>query len=284
MVKHTKGIVITTSLAVLFFATSLTAFADNTTTATTAPYTLKNLNEQTVMGLVWMQNAAEYRELCYQAYNVAGMMVDRAVTSQKAGDKPLAIVADLDETLIDNSAYDAGLVGRDAAYSSKTWTEWEKAALAKAMPGAADFLKSVAAKGVQVFYVTNRDQAGFEGTIANLEKLGYPFADADHLLVQTASGDKQARFDAIAKRFNVVVYMGDNANDLPIGTYGKSQQERNALVDQHRAEFGSKFIALPNPVYGDWEGALAKGYWGLSPRGKDEARKATLSTWVPPQN
>lgn len=111
-------------------------------------------------------------QLCYQAYNVAGMMVDRAAPAQKSGGKPFAIVADLDETLIHNSTYDAGLVGRNAAYSSKTWTEWEQAALAKAMPGAADFLVSVANLGVQIFYVTNRNRAGLDGTIENLKKLG----------------------------------------------------------------------------------------------------------------
>lgn len=281
MAKHSRGIVMSTSFALFLLVSSFSAFADNTTTAT-APYTVKNLNDQTVMALDWMQNSAEYRELCYQAYNIAGMMVDKAVAGRKVGDKPLAIVADLDETLINNSAYDAGLVGRNAAYSSKTWTEWEQAALAKAMPGAASFLSSVASKGVEVFYVTNRDQAGLSGTIENLKELGYPFADTTHVLVKTSTSDKQPRFDAITKDYNVVVYMGDNANDLPIGTYGKGQAARNAAVDQHKAEFGVKFIALPNPVYGDWEPALAKGYWGLSAKGKDEARKAALTRWVPP--
>ncbi|HUX50518.1 MAG TPA: 5'-nucleotidase, lipoprotein e(P4) family [Spirochaetia bacterium] len=252
--------------------------------AQSAPqYTTKDLNEQTVMGLVWMQNSAEYRELCYQAYNMAGMLVDKAVAAKGAGDKPLAIIADLDEALIDNSAYDAGLIGTDSAYSSKTWLEWENAALARAMPGAADFLQGVAKKGVAVFYVTNRDQAGLEGTMKNLEALGYPFVDATHVLVQTSTGDKQPRFDSITQNYQVVVYIGDNANDMPIGTYHKSMAERNALVDQNKEKYGAQFIVLPNPVYGDWEGVLANGYWGLSPKGKDEARKADLRTWVPGQ-
>lgn len=281
MEKRTKGFVISTSFVFLMLFSSYTVFADN---PPSTAYTLKNLNEQTVMSLVWMQNAAEYRELCYQAYNLATMMVDQALAAKTAGEKPLAIVADLDETLIDNSAYDAGLVGRDAAYSSKTWQIWEQAALAKAMPGAADFLNGIAAKGVAVFYVTNRDQAGLAGTIENLKKLGYPDADATHVLVSTGNSNKQPRFDSVTANYTVVSYLGDNANDLPIGTYGKNQAERNAIVDQHKSEFGTKFIALPNPVYGDWEGALAKGYWGLTPLGKDKARKATLDTWVPPQN
>ena len=70
-------------------------------------YTVQDLNEQMVMALAWVQTSAEYRELCYQAFNLAGMLVDKAVASAQSGEKPLAVIADLDESLIDNSAYDA---------------------------------------------------------------------------------------------------------------------------------------------------------------------------------
>lgn len=245
-------------------------------------YTNKDLNEQTVMALAWVQASAEYRELCYQAFNLAGMLVDKAASEES--DKPLAVIADLDETLIDNSAYDAGLVGRDAAYSGKTWLEWELAAQARAVPGAEDFLKLAAAKNVEVFYVTNRDQAGIEGTIKNLTALGFPYADAKHLLVSTGVSNKQPRFDQVAQDHHVVLYLGDNANDLPIGTYGKAMADRNAAVDANQAKFGTEFIALPNPVYGDWEPAVVpSGYWGLPPAGKSAARKSVFYTWSPAQ-
>jgi len=248
-----------------------------------AAYSLKDLNEQAVMALVWMQASAEYRELCYQAYNVADMAVDKAVGAAKAGDKPLAIICDLDETLLDNSAYDSGFIGRDEAFSSKTWTLWEMAAQAKAMPGAADFLNDVKAKDVEVFYVTNRDQPGFAGTMKNLRDLGYPYVDAKHVLFATNTSDKQSRFDLVTKDYTVVVYMGDNANDLPIGTWYKAMKERNAIVDQNKASFGTKFVVLPNPSYGDWEGALANNYYSLNPQRKNEVRKSMLQTWTAPQ-
>jgi 5'-nucleotidase (lipoprotein e(P4) family) len=243
-------------------------------------YTNKDLNEQMVMALTWVQSSAEYRELCYQAFNLAGFIVDKAA-SQKA-DKPLAIIADLDETLLDNSAYDAGLVGRDAAFSGKTWLLWEQAAQALAVPGAVEFL-TAASKKVEIFYVTNRDQAGLEGTLKNLSALGFPNADAKHVLVSVGTSNKQPRFDAIAADHKVVLFLGDNANDLPIGTYGKAQKDRNALVDQNKAKFGTEFIALPNPYYGDWEPAVVpSGYYGLPPAGKSAARKSVFYTWVPP--
>ncbi len=261
-------------LGLMLLIAASSAFADNPPAAT-----VKDLNEQTVMALAWMQNAAEYRELCYQAYNLAQMIVDKAIATKKVGDKPLAVIADVDETLFDNSAYDAGFIGKDEGYSGKTWTQWEIAAQALAMPGATDFLNSIAKKGVEVFYVTNRDQAGFEGTIKNMKTLGFPFADSKHLLVSTGVSDKQPRFDLVSKDYSVAVYMGDNAGDLPIGSYHKNQKDRNALVDQNKDKFGTQFVVLPNPDYGDWEGALADGYFGLTPQGRSEARKAPLRTW-----
>jgi len=277
--RQNRGIAIVLVLLLSFLPAGL-ALAEG---PAQAAYTNKDLNEQLVMALAWVQTSAEYRELSYQAFNLAGMIVDKAAGMAAKGDKPLALIADLDETLIDNSAYDAGLVGRDAAYSGKTWTQWELAAQALAVPGAADFLNYAAGRGLEIYYVTNRDQAGLEGTIKNLTALGFPFADAKHILVNAGTSNKQARFDQVGAMYNVVLYMGDNANDLPIGTYGKNMKDRNALVDENRAKFGTQFVVLPNPVYGDWEPALAPGYFGLSAQGKSDARKAKFYTWVPMQ-
>jgi 5'-nucleotidase (lipoprotein e(P4) family) len=245
-----------------------------------AAFTGKDLNEQTVLALAWMESSAEYHELCYQAYNLADMIVDKAIAAAKPNDKPLAIITDLDETLLDNSAYDGGFIGGNDSFSDATWQKWEAAAQAAAMPGASDFLNDVHRKGVEIFYVTNRDQA--TGTIRNLQALGYPDADAKHVMVSTGSSNKQPRFDAVTKDYTVAVYMGDNSNDLPIGTWHKGMKERNALVDQNKGRFGTLFVALPNPSYGDWEGALASGYYGLTPQGKNDARKAVLKSWTAP--
>jgi len=253
---------------------------------TVAPtYTQKDLNEQDVMALLWMETSAEYRELCYQAYNLAQLQVDQAIHNAKSGDKPLAIIVDCDETILDNSAYDAGHTGHNDAYANDTWGKWVNAAKAGAMPGATECLQYMASKNVEVFYVTNRDaKAGLEGTMKCLKNLGFPNVDGQHVLLQTATGNKQPRFDAIAQNYHVAVYMGDNANDLPQGTYGQSLEQRNNTVDQHKNEFGTRFIVLPNPAYGDWEGVLAANYWHLSAQQKDDARKALLKTWRVDQN
>ena len=153
----------------------------------------------------------------------------------------------------------------------------------KQLEAAVDFVKYAASQNVEVYYVTNRDQAGIEGTLKNLADLGFPFADAKHLLVSSGSSNKQPRFDQVAKDYAVIAYIGDNENDLPIGAYHKSLEDRNALVDQNKDKFGTEFVAVPNPSYGDWEPAIASNYYGLSPAAMSAARKAVMRAWTPQQ-
>ena len=241
-------------------------------------YTTKDLNEQLVMATLWMQASAEYRALCYQSFNLARINLDRFLSFYD-GDKPVAIIVDADETVIDNSAYEAFLIGNDSGYSSKTWAAWTDAAQATAIPGAVEFLNYAKEKGVDVFYVSNRKMAGYQGTQKNLSALGFPFADQKHLLLRTDTGDKQPRRDLVAKAYEIAFLMGDNLNDFMSVFAKKSVDERFAETDKLKDRWGKKFIVLPNPTYGDWEGSIYGGNWGASPAEKDKMRKDHLRRW-----
>ena len=52
------------------------------------------INEHKIQSMLWQQNAAEYRALCYQAFNFAKLRLDDILENQKA-DKPFAIIADI---------------------------------------------------------------------------------------------------------------------------------------------------------------------------------------------
>ena len=134
------------------------------------------------------------------------------------------------------------------------------------MPGAVEFLNEVHKQGVEIFYVSNRyAPVNLDVTIQNFKELGFPSVDKDHVLLFEKDSDKQPRFDMIAKKYYVIVYMGDNAGDFPIGTKGKTPAERNSIIDAHKEDFGTTFVVFPNPAYGSWVSALAKGYQNLSP-------------------
>jgi len=241
-------------------------------------YTMQDLNEQLVMATLWMQTSAEFRALCYQSFNLAKMNLD-AFQRSYSGSKPVAVIVDADETVIDNSAYEAFLIGNNFGYSSKTWTPWMAAARAEAIPGALAFLNYAKEKGVEIFYVTNRKMVGYDGTEKNLKALGFPFVDQKHLLLRAKSSDKQPRRDIVAKDYEIAFLMGDNLNDFLSVFRRKSIADRFAEVDKIEEMWGKKFIVLPNPTYGEWEGAIYKGNWGASPAEKDKMRKDHLRRW-----
>ena len=79
------------------------------------------LLEQSVMAVNWMQRSGEYRALTYQAFNGARAAFDNAKASN--GLKK-AVVVDLDETMIDNSAEGAVRIFMHKEFDSELWTKW----------------------------------------------------------------------------------------------------------------------------------------------------------------
>lgn len=234
--------------------------------------------ETETMGLLWMRTSAEYRALAYQGYNVAMNAVKMAVTDPSHQRKPLAIVLDADETVVDNTQLmGESIVNGNGRFDAPWWRQAVHQGKSQAMPGAVEFLNEVHKQGVEIFYVSNRyAPVNLDVTIQNFKELGFPSVDKDHVLLFERDSDKQPRFDMIAKKYYVVVYMGDNAGDFPIGTKGKTLAERNAIIDAHKEDFGTTFVVFPNPAYGSWVSALAKGYQNLSPEEQKQVNNQYL--------
>ena len=234
--------------------------------------------ETETMGLLWMRTSAEYRALAYQGYNVAINAVKMAVTDPSHQRKPLAIVLDADETVVDNTKLmGESIANGNGRFDAPWWRQAVHQGKSQAMPGAVEFLNEVHKQGVEIFYVSNRyAPVNLDVTIQNFKELGFPSVDKDHVLLFEKDSDKQPRFDMIAKKYYVVVYMGDNAGDFPIGTKGKTLAERNAIIDAHKEDFGTTFVVFPNPAYGSWVSALAKGYQNLSPEEQKQVNNQYL--------
>ena len=234
--------------------------------------------ETETMGLLWMRTSAEYRALAYQGYNVAMNAVKMAVTDPSHQRKPLAIVLDADETVVDNTKLmGESIANGNGRFDAPWWRQAVHQGKSQAMPGAVEFLNEVHKQGVEIFYVSNRyAPVNYDATIQNFKELGFPSVDKDHVLLFEKDSDKQPRFDMIAKKYYVVVYMGDNAGDFPIGTKGKTLAERNAIIDAHKEDFGTTFVVFPNPAYGSWVSALAKGYQNLSPEEQKQVNNQYL--------
>ena len=89
--------------------------------------------------------------------------------------------------------------------------------------------------------------------------------------------DKQPRFDRVTEDYDVVVYMGDNVGDLPLGTKGMNRAARNGAIDAAQEEFGIQYIVFPNPAYGSWVSALSKDYMTMSPEAREDFYAKTLT-------
>jgi 5'-nucleotidase (lipoprotein e(P4) family) len=226
---------------------------------------------------LYQQRAAEYHALCLQAYNLARWRLDEL--SQQVYAKPKAIITDIDETVLDNSAYAVhqALQGKD--YEPSSWHEWTGKAEADTFPGALTFLKYASSKGMEIFYITNRDEQERSATLQNLQHFGFPNADNGHLqLRKNESGKEQRRLQVLADH-GVILLLGDNLSDFSSLFDKKMIEERLQATQQQLGQFGNRFIVLPNPVYGDWESALYRYNYQLNSAQKDSVIRSLLKSY-----
>jgi 5'-nucleotidase (lipoprotein e(P4) family) len=241
-----------------------------------APY-----NEYQVGAILWAQTAGEARALYYQAYTLARLMLDRDLKEHHKGKLPRAVVVDVDETVLDNSPFQASLVKEHKDYTQQAWAAWTASAQAAALPGAVEFLRYADSKGVRVFYITNRKIEEKAGTMANLTKAGFPNVNDETLLLRTDTSSKETRRKVVAARYRIVLLLGDNLNDFSDVFEKQTVAERLAAVEQNKDRFGTHFIVLPNAMYGDWETAI---YHNLAPgETHSQRRLSTLKTPAAPQ-
>ena len=222
-------------------------------------------SEQDAMLMATLYNyyAAEYKALTYQAYNIASQRL-MAIRSENPARTDLAIVLDLDETVLDNSPYQAKLIREKIKYDS-CWNEWCDAANARLVPGAGEFLHIADSLGFNIFYVSNRKEASvLEGTIENMVKLGLPQTENSHFLLRTTSRSKEERRNKISEKFNIVLLAGDNLGDFYED--GDDLVNRDNQVKTLKQEFGTRYIVLPNAMYGNWVDVL-----GLNNREKADS-------------
>ena len=218
------------------------------------------VNNALLYAVAWKQTAAEYRALYYQGFNVARMHVELALAKRKPGDKPLAVVTDMDDTILHPLNYWGHLINENKDYfDDPVWDEWIPANKVTASPGSQEFLKFCADNGVEVFYVTSRDQGEktYDYAMGHLKHLGFPYADTKHLTVLRDTSNKEKRQDEIMKDFNAVVFLGDNLNDFRRKYYIKNNvDERIKMMETDREKYGRNYIIFPNPTDGHWLAAI----------------------------
>ncbi|PID93278.1 MAG: 5'-nucleotidase, lipoprotein e(P4) family [Bacteroidetes bacterium] len=231
---------------------------------------------EATQAVLFMQTSAEYRALCYQTFNFGRLRLDDYLRRMGMNlSRQYAIVVDIDETVLDNSPHAAQSILDGTSYPVG-WKEWVDKREARPIPGALEFLNYAHQKGVALFYISNRKEATREATMANLREMGFPNVKEETLLLRTTTSGKEPRRKVVAQKYEILMFFGDNLADFTTLFEHKSISERFEIVDKYAADFGSRFFVLPNPTYGDWEGAIYDYDYAKSPQEKAQLRRAAL--------
>jgi 5'-nucleotidase (lipoprotein e(P4) family) len=205
-----------------------------------------------LIAVTWFKRA-EAAAAYVQGFNLARSRMEILLTNPVP---KKAIVTDIDETILDNSEYEAALIDKNSHYESSTWMAWTAQARAPATPGSVDFFQWVWSNRVEVFYISKREPSEITGTLANLRKLGFPNVDEQHVKLVGGNGIKEETVRALqSDHYAICLLLGDNLSDFS-GKYAHPEGlSRRASVIEDSQLFGTRNIIFPNPMYGDWEKA-----------------------------
>lgn len=209
--------------------------------------------ENLLMATLYQHFAAEYKAICLQTYQIGMKRLDE-IRIQKPDANNLAVIVDIDETILDNSPYQALLIKKNISYDS-CWESWCKMASARAIPGSLDFLNKANLMGFKIFYITNRKSGVAAETILNLRNLGFPqLEDANLLFRKVGIQSKESRRKAIQENHEIVLMVGDNLGDFyeDESLYSSRMEQ----INRNSSEFGTRYLVLPNAMYGNWPASI----------------------------
>ena len=231
-------------------------------------------SRDTTNAILWVQASAEYEVAVRQSYVLAARRLDEALAAAPAAP---AVVMDLDETVLDNSGFEAGLIRRDEEFALEAWHRWLAGTGARAMPGAVEFVAEARRRGAAVLFVTNRHERYRAPTLATLQGLGLAAEGPSEawLLMRGQrpewGTDKASRREAAAAGHAVVLLVGDDLNDF-VPCLGLDPPARKALVAENAQRFGREWVLVPSPSWGSWLDALHGYREDLSPAEMRELR------------
>lgn len=209
---------------------------------------------------IWFQTSGEYRAICHQTYNLAWLQFQnwkplfhlgedgRAYLSGST--RPVAVILDLDETVIDNIGFQAYQSKSGNPFTPEIWSAWvlyqaQHPEAGRTVPGAVEFLQKIEALGITPLYVSNRSVGDESATIKVLERagvnvegieerlhfhlpkeeereralslvrrLGWAEDSPKALALLQGEGAKEARRQLLREQYDVVAYFGDVLGDF----------------------------------------------------------------------
>jgi acid phosphatase len=255
---------------------------------------IKDNPNDNLNAVLWDQTSVEFKANALGAYALARIRLDEALAdkswtaapTEQTGnfqDQPPAVILDVDDTVLNTSAYQAWNVVNDTGFTPDSWTNYVKAEMDVAIPGAVDFTRYAASKGVKVFYVTNRTKDEEDPTVEEMKRFGFPMGDnVDTFLSAKEKPDwgsaKGTRRAFIAKDYRILLMFGDNLGDFT-DDYKGTVEERDKVFADNAKHWGHDWIAIANPTYGSFESAPYGGDFKKSPEEQRSMKRAALKSW-----
>jgi acid phosphatase len=287
-----------TALATLALLAACSATPTRTPSAPTAtaatPPAVTTPADDNLNAVAWSQTAIEHDLIYLQTYRDAEARLLPALADKQwdalpkddriapaKGLKP-AVVLDIDETVLDNSPYQARLIKSGGEFNEADWAAWCKEERARALPGVVEFTQFAASHGVAVIYISNRAKDLDQATLSNLRKAGLPVSGPEAFLglgtfvedCEQVGTEKGCRRQLVSHQYRVLMQFGDQIGDF-VTVLANNAEGRQKAIAPYMGWIGTRWFTLPNPTYGAWEPALFNNDWS-APR-EDRRRQKIRS-------
>jgi 5'-nucleotidase (lipoprotein e(P4) family) len=213
---------------------------------------------------LWQQTSAEYVAITSQVYQLARMNLDYALEDtswtaalEQTGDYsrlPPAVMLDIDETVLDNTPYEARIIKRLGQYSPATFATWCHEENAPLVPGVKALLDHATKQNVAIFYYSARREKLRDCTTRNMRDLGLPLPEDSRLLLNNGTSKSGYR-EMVARHYRILLLVGDNLEDFVEGSKSDPASRRE-LGLRYNERWGRQWIMLPNSIYGHWESSI----------------------------
>jgi predicted secreted acid phosphatase/exonuclease III len=220
----------------------------------------------------WQTKSKEYQLITQAIYRQA----TEALLAKQYERDSWVVAMDVDETILDNSAYQVWLNMTGGSFSTESWNEWVRSGEARLVPGAKDFIETVFSAGGKVALITNREKSLDAYTWDNMLQMQIPINENNTCLVGRSKADKASMQDSRYKNdkdlrreqitfgnascfsssqtansnwnkpHTIVMHIGDNIEDIDL------LQQETANPTELLKRWGADIFVLPNPMYGSW--------------------------------
>ncbi len=230
--------------------------------------------------VAWSQTAIEHDLIFVQTYRDAESRLLAALKNSHWDALPKddriapikglqpAVVLDIDETVLDNSPYQARLIKHGGEFNEADWAAWCKEEIARPLPGVVEFTQFAAKHGIAVIYVSNRAKDLDQVTLENLRKVGLPVSGPQAFLglgtfvegCEQIGSEKGCRRQLLSRKYRVLMQFGDQIGDF-VTVLANNDAGRRRAMSPYMSWIGTRWFVLPNPTYGAWEPALFNNDW-----------------------